>query len=123
MSMGSRNRKKAKAAAKGKAKASCSGFKFHEYTGPTSTSSKRSSGGGSKKSDEKSDEETQYELLLKQQQLFLQWQLDLSHQVRVRREANGVICCLTILPESCSSLAEIFWTYWVSHPFCRSNLV
>ena len=95
----SRNRKKAKAAAKGgggpgsergtgggKAKAA-GGFKFHEYTGP-STTTKRSSAGNSKRDEggaKKSDEETQYELLLKQQQLFLQWQLDLSHQVHKKQ--------------------------------------
>ena len=117
--MGSRNRKKAKAAAKGKAKASSSGFKFHEYTGPTSTSSKRSSGGSSKKSDEKSDEETQYELLLKQQQLFLQWQLDLSHQVRVC-EGEEKTC---IMSEFGRKQKYFIHMYWVHHSFCRSYLV
>ena len=103
--MGSRNRKKAKAAAKGGGeragggKAKASGFKFHEYTGP-STTTKRSSGGSSKKDEggsKKSDEETQYELLLKQQQLFLQWQLDLSHQARNISRALRQKVCLEII--------------------------
>ena len=100
--MGSRNRKKAKAAAKGSGgpgeragggKAKASGFKFHEYTGP-STTTKRSSGGSSKKDESgssKTDEETQYDLLLEQQQLFLQWQLDLSHQVRMSAQTESLL--------------------------------
>lgn len=53
-------------------------IKFHEYKGPPSAAQKRPN--SSEESDAKSAEDSRYELLLKQQQLFLQWQLELSHK-------------------------------------------
>ncbi|XP_059079735.1 myocardin-related transcription factor B-like isoform X2 [Tigriopus californicus] len=52
-------------------------IKFHEYKGPPSAALKRPN---SEEADAKSAEDSRYELLLKQQQLFLQWQLELSHK-------------------------------------------
>ena len=81
-------------------------IKFHEYKGPPSTergkrsaaaaaasssSEEISSGGGG----QKSEEDTRYELLLKQQQLFLQWQLELSHKV-ISYDTYAHECCLEI---------------------------
>eukprot|EP00095_Tigriopus_kingsejongensis_P011210 snap_masked-scaffold263_size232787-processed-gene-1.16 protein:Tk11210 transcript:snap_masked-scaffold263_size232787-processed-gene-1.16-mRNA-1 annotation:"conserved hypothetical protein" len=52
-------------------------IKFHEYKGPTSIAQKRPN---SVDAEQKSADDSRYELLLEQQQLFLQWQLELSHK-------------------------------------------
>lgn len=59
-------------------------IKFHEYKGPSSSGKKTSSSAAAaaSASEGKSAEETRYELLLKQQQQFLQLQIELQHKVR-----------------------------------------
>lgn len=62
------------------------GFKFHEYKGPGGSQKKSSSSATAADSDSKksSKELSSYDLLLQQQQLYLQWQLEHSHK-KVRR--------------------------------------
>lgn len=72
-----------KKSSKNKSQPKARTIKFHEYKGPSSCGQKGSAGGSSSasaSSSAQSSAETSYELLLKQQQLFLQWQLDLQHK-------------------------------------------
>lgn len=63
-----RTRKKSKSKSTPKART----IKFHEYKGPPNALKSHATN--------PSDVETSYELLLQQQQLFLQWQLELQHK-------------------------------------------
>lgn len=65
-----KNRKKSKSKAAPKART----IKFHEYKGPPNAHKSSSPPGMSTQG------ETSYELLLRQQQLFLQWQLESQHK-------------------------------------------
>lgn len=79
-----------KKSSKSKSQPKARTIKFHEYKGPSSCGQKGSAGGGGGGSGSippnlvtnpsQNPEETSYELLLKQQQLFLQWQLELQHK-------------------------------------------
>lgn len=64
-----KNRKKSKSKSTPKTRT----IKFHEYKGPPNAQKNSALTSGS-------SSETSYELLLKQQQLFLQWQLQLQHK-------------------------------------------
>lgn len=64
-----KNRKKSKNKSAPKTRT----IKFHEYKGPPNAQKNANSSSGL-------SSETSYELLLKQQQLFLQWQLQLQHK-------------------------------------------
>ena len=67
-SSSSRNRKKSKQKCPPKPRT----IKFHEYKGPPNAQKQQQA--------TPSDVETSYELLLQQQQLFLQWQLEWQHK-------------------------------------------
>lgn len=73
-----------KKSSKSKSQPKARTIKFHEYKGPTSCGQKGSAGGSIPANlvtnPTQNPEETSYELLLKQQQLFLQWQLELQHK-------------------------------------------
>lgn len=69
-----------KKSSKSKSQPKARTIKFHEYKGPSSCSQKGSAGGASASIVPQSAEESSYELLLKQQQLFLQWQLEWQHK-------------------------------------------
>lgn len=56
-------------------------IKFHEYRGPPS-SQKSCASNATEQVGPKRPSESSYELLLQQQQLFLQWQLEWQHRVR-----------------------------------------
>lgn len=69
-----KNRKKSKSKSQAKTRT----IKFHEYKGPPSAHKLQSQNANSA--------ETSYELLLQQQQLFLQWQLEWQQKVRDSRK-------------------------------------